>query len=271
MKSGGRLVQHVERLTGIPAGKLGSELYPLRLAARQLGGGLTQPYIAQAHVIQGLQLALYFFYGTEELKRFLHRHIQYVGNAPALVFYLKSFTVIPFALAYLAGHIYVRQEVHLYFEHAVAVAGLTPSSLYVEAEAAVAVAPHLRIGRHGEYVAYHIEKAGICSRVAAGRAAYGGLVYVYYLIQLLYSLYAVAHVLWDILSPVQIVEQCLLDDLIHQAALAAAGYPCNAGEHAKGYVHIYIFKVVYPCALYPEPLVAVAAPAFRQGYEPASG
>ena len=34
VKSGGRLVQHVERLTGIPAGKLGSELYPLRLAAR---------------------------------------------------------------------------------------------------------------------------------------------------------------------------------------------------------------------------------------------
>ena len=50
MQAGGRLVEHVERVAALRALQLGGELDALRLAARQLGGGLAQPQVAQADV-----------------------------------------------------------------------------------------------------------------------------------------------------------------------------------------------------------------------------
>jgi hypothetical protein len=58
MQAGGGLVEHVERVAALRALQLGGQLDALRLAARQLGGRLAQPQVAQADGAQQAQRAL---------------------------------------------------------------------------------------------------------------------------------------------------------------------------------------------------------------------
>jgi hypothetical protein len=63
----------------------------------------------------------------------------------ALPLHLQRFAVVAFAVAFLARHIDVGQEVHLDLDQAVAAAGFAPAALYVEAEPPGLVAARLRI------------------------------------------------------------------------------------------------------------------------------
>ena len=66
---------------------------------------------------------------------------------------LERFAVVAFALADLAGHIDIGQEVHLDLELTVARAGLAPAAADIEAEAARGIAARLRVRGRGEEVA----------------------------------------------------------------------------------------------------------------------
>ena len=76
----------------------------------------------------------------------------------------------------LAGHVDVRQEVHLDRAHAVALAGLAAAALHVEREAARLVAARPRLGHQAEQLADEGEGARVGGGVAARRAADGALV-----------------------------------------------------------------------------------------------
>ncbi|AFL74418.1 hypothetical protein Thivi_2478 [Thiocystis violascens DSM 198] len=58
VQSGRRLVQDIERASGVALGKLTAELDPLGLAAGKRGGALAEPHIGQADIHQGLELAV---------------------------------------------------------------------------------------------------------------------------------------------------------------------------------------------------------------------
>ena len=60
----------------------------------------------------------------EKFARFLHGHLEDVGNTLALVFYLQRLAVVPLSAANLAGHENIGQEVHFDFDDAVAEAVL---------------------------------------------------------------------------------------------------------------------------------------------------
>jgi hypothetical protein len=83
---------------------------------------------------------------AEELQRVLDRHLEHLVDVPALVADLQRLAVVALALADVAGHVHVRQEVHLHLDHAVALAGLAAPALDVEAEAAGLVAARARLG-----------------------------------------------------------------------------------------------------------------------------
>ena len=115
------------------------------LTARQGGGALAQGDVTKAHVHQGLQLAGDLGHVGKEGAGLLHRHVQHVRDALALVLDLQRLPVVARALAHLAGHEDVRQKVHLDLHDAVALAGFAPAALHVEAEPAGTVAPHLGV------------------------------------------------------------------------------------------------------------------------------
>jgi hypothetical protein len=55
--------------------------------------------------------------------RLLDRHVEHLGDAAALVEHLERLAVVALAVAGVAGHVQVGQEVHLDLDHAVALAG----------------------------------------------------------------------------------------------------------------------------------------------------
>jgi hypothetical protein len=70
----------------------------------------------------------------EEAGCLLDRHVQHLGDVAALVVDLQRVPVVPGALAHLARHVDVGQEVHLDLDRAVAGAVLAAAALDVEGE-----------------------------------------------------------------------------------------------------------------------------------------
>ena len=121
----------------------------------------------------------------EELKRLLDRHVEHVGDRLSLEADLERLLVVSLAMALLAGHVYVGQEVHLDLDLPIAAADLTATALDVEREAAsfVTARPSLRGLR--EEVADNVEEACVSGRVGARRAADWRLVDLDDLVELL--------------------------------------------------------------------------------------
>src|SRR5205807_9968280 len=98
---------------------------------------------------------------------------------------VESLAVVALALADIALHVDVRQEVHLDLDDAVALASLAAPALDVEREAAGPISPRLGLGQAGEPVADRREGARVCRRVGARRAADRRLVDVDDLVEML--------------------------------------------------------------------------------------
>ena len=128
VQPGGRLVEDVERPPGAAPLQLARQLHALRLAARQRRGRLPELDVAEPHVVERLQLALDRRDVLEEVQRLLDRHVQHVGDVAALVGDLQRLAVVAGALAHLARHVDVGQEVHLDLDLAVALARLAAAA-----------------------------------------------------------------------------------------------------------------------------------------------
>ena len=177
MQAGGRLVQDIERVAGGAAGEFGGQFDALGFAAGQRGRRLAQMDIAQADIVQGLQLVLDGGDIGEEFQRFFHGHIQDIGDRFAPVADVQRLPVIALAVADFAGDIDIRQELHFDLDDAVALAGFAAPALDIEGEAAGPVAAGAGLRGLGEELADHVEDAGIgggvgaraCGRWATGR------------------------------------------------------------------------------------------------------
>ena len=176
VEAGGRLVEDVEGAAGVPLGQLGRELDALRLAARERRRALAEVDVAEAHVVQRLELGEDPRLVLEELERLGHGEVQHVGDVLPLEADLERLAVVAAPVAHVARHVDVGQEVHLDLHQAVALAGLAAAALHVEGEAAGAVAAHLRLRQLGEQVADRREEPGVGGGVGARRAADRALV-----------------------------------------------------------------------------------------------
>ena len=185
VQAGGGLIQDVERAARVAFGQFLGQLDALGLTAGQRGGALTQTDIPQPHIQQRLQLARNAGHVLEKGVRFFYRHAQHVGNVPALPLHFQCFAVVALAVAGIAGHIHIRQKVHFYLDHAVALAGFAAASGHVERETTGAVATLFGGIGFGKQFANRGKQAGIGGRVAAWCAANGGLVHVDDLVEML--------------------------------------------------------------------------------------
>ncbi len=122
---------------------------------------------------------------AKKFRRLLNRHIQHVGDALAFVVNLQRLAVVAFALADLARHIHIRQEVHLDLDDTLALTGFAAPTLDVEGEAARLVAANARLRHLGEEFANAGEGIGVGRGIRARRAPNGRLVDIDDLIQVL--------------------------------------------------------------------------------------
>ena len=247
-------------MAGGPLGQLAGQLHPLGLAARQGGGGLAQAHVAQAHVHQGLHVAGDGGLVGEELEGVGAGHVQHVGDVAALEVDLEGVAVVAAALAHLAGHVHVGQEVHLDLDGAVALAGVAAAPADVEGEPAGHVSTHLRLRGAGEELADVVEDAGVGGRVGPGGAADGRLVDGDDLVEASGPVDADVAAGRD-LRPVDALHQGPVQDLVDQRRLARARHAGDAGEQAEGELDVDVGQVVLPGAPHGEQAAVAGAAA----------
>ena len=152
------------------------QLQPLGLAAGKRVGRLAQPHVVQAHVDQPLQPGLHLGLAAEERERLADGHLQHVGDVAAAVGHVEDLVAVAGAVALAALHVHVGQKLHVDLDVAVAVAGVAPPAVDVEAEMAGVVVPRAGLDRVGEDGANLVERLQVGHRIGARRAADGALI-----------------------------------------------------------------------------------------------
>ena len=224
--------------------QLQRQLHALRLAARQRGRGLAQLDVADRPTSSSvLQLALDGRHGLQELVRGLHRHVEDLRDVAALVLHLQRLAVVALAVADLAGHVDVGQEVHLDLHHAVALAGLAAAAGHVEAEAPGPVAALARGVGLGHQLADRREQAGVGGRVAARRAADRRLVDVDDLVEVLDAFDRLVRGRL-LVRAVERARHGGVERVVDQRRLARARDAGHAGEQADREGHAHVLQVV---------------------------
>ena len=105
------------------------------------------------------------------LERFLHVHLEHLGDALFAIHDLQRFAIEAMAVADGAGDPDVGEEIHFEAIRAVAFAGFAAAALHVEAEPARLVAAALRFGKLRVEVANVVEELDVRAGIRARRAA----------------------------------------------------------------------------------------------------
>src|SRR5690606_23898462 len=253
MQAGGGLVQNVQRLAGAALGQFERELDPLRLAARQRGGALAQAYVRQAHVHQCFEFARDGGHGLEVVQRLLYGQVQHLADVAAAIAYVERFAVVAPAAADVAGHVHVGQEVHLYLDYAVALAGFAAPALDVEREAAGVVAARARLGHAGEQLAYGREHARIGGGVAARGAADGALVHADDFVEGRQPFHGLEGRRLS-LAAMQLARYRRGQRVVDQGGLARPRYAGDAHQASGGDAQIDGFQIIARAALDAQPM-----------------
>ena len=173
MQAGGRLIQHEQRLAGRLALQLAGELHALGLAAGKRGRALSQLHIAQAHVLERLQLMADLVHAGEEVDGLFYAHFQHIINVLSFISDLQGLFIVALAAALFTRHIHIRQKVHGDAQDAIALAGLASPALHVEREAPFFISAQLGFRRLGKQLADIVKHAGVCRRIGTRRASDG--------------------------------------------------------------------------------------------------
>ena len=241
-----RLVQDVYRSAGGTLLKLGGELDTLGLTTGEGGCGLAEPDVAEADVHQCAQVARDGRHRREEPGCLLDRHIQHVADGLALEMNFQRLTVVTRAMADLARHIDVGQEVHLDLDRAVTGAVVAATALDVEREPPGKVAADLGLGRLGEQLAHVVEDAGVCRGVAARGPSDRPLVDVHDLVEVLQPpdrLVPPGH----LTRTVELVGENHIEDVVDQRRLARSRNPGDRNEIAQREADVDVMQVVLTC------------------------
>ena len=128
VQAGGRLVEDVEHAIAAVRRQVRGDLDPLRLAARQRRRRLAEPQVAEADLVEHLQPAQHLRRAAEERQRLADGHVEHLIDAAAAVLDLEHLRLEALALALVARHEHVGEELHLDLDHALPFARLAASA-----------------------------------------------------------------------------------------------------------------------------------------------
>ena len=147
VEPGRRFVEDVDRLASRPAGKFEASFTRCASPPESCVAGCPRAMYPSPTSCRVCSLFRIWRDVLEEVHAFADGHLEDVGNRFALVVDLQRFAVVPLAMTDLAGHIDIRQEVHLDLDQTLARASLAAATLDVEREAARLVSACFRL-RH---------------------------------------------------------------------------------------------------------------------------
>ena len=188
---------------------------------------------------------------AKKVDALLAAHVQDVGDVPVLERDVEGVAVVAGALADLARHVHVGQEVHLDLDGAVAGAGLAATAGHVEREPAGQVAAHLGLVGLGEQLADVVEHAGVGGRVRAGRAADRRLVDVDDLVDLVEALDGLVAA-GRRARAVDLLHQRPEEDVVDERGLARARHAGDGDEGAERELDVDVLEVVLAGAAHDE-------------------
>jgi len=165
-------------------------------------------------------------------------------------------------VAYLAGNIHVRQELHFDADDAGPLAGLAASPFHVEREPAGAIAAHPGFRQRGVQRADRAKHVRVRRRVGARRAPDRRLVDIDDLVNVLR---AIDRFVCPGLRRCSVQDVCqpLVNDLHEERALARAGYPGERHKRPQRHGHGEVLQVVGAGSL-DQQVFAIARPARRR-------
>ena len=161
MKPRRGLIENINGLTRRALGKLGRELYSLRLTSRKSGRGLTDLDISESDVKESLQLSLQLRKSVEEAYSLLNAHLENVVNIFSFISYVEGIAVVALSLADVALDVNVGEKIHLYALNAITLARLASAAANVKGESSRIVAASLCILRLGKEISYIGKKSGL--------------------------------------------------------------------------------------------------------------
>ena len=264
MQASGRLVEDIERFSRIAFRQFGGKFHPLAFPSRERCRGLPQFDVPQSHVLDGLDFLQDIGHVFEELHRLVDGHVEHIGDRLALIPHLQCLPVVAFAVAHLAGHHHIGQEVHLDGLVAVSATSVAPSPLHVEGEPPRFVSPDFRLRQVHEERADITEHPCICGRVRPWRLSDGRLVYAHHLVDKFQTLeLPVRHGFLQ--RAVEMLRENGLQGLIDQRRLPRATHSCHHDEFSQWYFHVDVFQVVACRSSEPQALALPLTPVSGQG------
>ena len=171
VEAGRRLVEQVHRAAGRLFHQLAGQLDALGFAAGERRRRLADLDVVEADRVQRAELVMDRGDVFEVGHRFLHVHLEHLGDALFLVHHLQRFAIEAVAVADGARDPDVGQEIHFEPVRAVAVARFAAAALHVEAEPARLVAAALRLGQLRVEAADVVEQFDVRAGIRARRAA----------------------------------------------------------------------------------------------------
>ncbi len=124
----------------------------------------------------------------KKLECFFDGQIEHLGDIESLIGHLQRFAVVTRAFTDIAGHVYVRQELHFNAVLSLTLAGLAAATFDIETKATWLVATNFAFRHTGKQFADGVEKVRIGCRIGARRTANWALVDFDDLVQVLQSL-----------------------------------------------------------------------------------
>ena len=187
----------------------------------------------------------------------------------AFVAHLQGLAVVAPAIAGVARHVDVREEMHFHLEYAIAFASLAPPALHIEREAPRSVATLARQGHAGEQFPDRCEQAGIRSRVGPRRAADRTLIDVDHLVEVIETVDALVRRRL-VVAAVQMPGDRAIERVVDQRGLAGAGHAGDAHEKANRQIQVGLQEIVAARADQVQPLARLRSVS-QVGHTDASG
>src|SRR6266542_1432158 len=220
--------------------------------------------VAEADVVQCLQLLENARLVLEERERILDGQVENVGDAQAAESHLERLAIISLSLADVAGNVDVREEVHFDLHQSVAFARLTPAALYVEREAAWSIAANFRFRHFCEQPANRREQPGVCRGIRSWRATDRALVDVNDLVEVLESGDTIMSA-GNGAGAEEVACERPVKDVLDERRLARPGYAGDRDEKPERYLDVDVAKVVLARPFYmKDPRWIHGPPARRQ-------
>ena len=268
MEAGRGLVEDVE-LAAPPylrERQLTCDLEALGLAARQRGGGLAQPQVAEPHLLQVPQRAGEARPAVEPLERLVHRPLEHVVDRAAVQLHLQHVLLEALSLAHLAWHEHVGEEHHLDQHVPRALARLAPAPPRdVEREGARRVAARARQRLGGEQRAQLVERLDVGDRVGSRRAADRRLVHEHHVpdpfppVERAHLAHRLAQMLLGAVAAAEPGLELVEQDVVHQRRLPRARHAGDRGQRPERNARVHAVQVVQPGTPHGEPALGGTA------------